>query len=234
MSSPSPARGPGARLLAHLDWWLRPGLKHEYGGPFNDQRGRALLCEQIAASGPVEAVVETGTYRGTTTLFLARAFGAPVHSVEVVPRWHHYARLRTRHEPRIRLAVGDSRAFLAALATDPDVPKRDVFFYLDAHRPGDVPLLDELALLMRSWRDSVVMIDDFEVPGDPGYRFDDFGPGFTADLLPPRSLMRRFYPAIPSAEETGHRRGCVVLAMRGPWVERLSRIPALREDAGPA
>jgi hypothetical protein len=59
------------------------------------------------------------------------------------------------------------------------------------------------------------VIDDFEVPGDPGYGFDDYGPGrcLTAAILPEEVMAGRsaLYPSVPSAEETGARRGCVVI-----------------------
>ena len=218
--------------LACADYWLRPGLGAQYGGPCNDGQARVRLCEQLAALGAVQAVVETGTYRGTTTLFLARVFQTTVHSVEINPRFHYYARLRTRRVANVRLSLGDSRQFLQALARDPHVPKQDVFFYLDAHRPGNVPLPEELDVICRAWDQSLVMIDDFEVSGDPGYGFNDYGPGlrFDTEVLPAATGdYRRFYPATPSREETGYRRGFILLAPPGPWAERLRRLPLLRE-----
>ena len=177
-------------------------------------------------------MVETGTYRGTTTLFLAQVFHAPVHSVEINPRFHYYAWLRTRRVANVRLALGDSRQFLRALARDRNVPKQEVFFYLDAHRPGNVPLPEELDVICRAWDQSLVMIDDFEVPGDPGYGFNDYGPGlrFDTELLSGATGdYRRFYPATPSREETGYRRGFILLAPPGRWAERLRCLPLLRE-----
>jgi hypothetical protein len=40
-----------------------------------------------------------------------------------------------------------------------------------------LPLVDEIALAFRHWPEAVVMIDDFAVPGDPGYGFDVYGAG---------------------------------------------------------
>ncbi len=218
--------------LACADYWLRPGLRAQYGGPFNDQRARARLCEQLAALGSVQAVVETGTYRGTTTLFLARLFGTPVYSVEINPRYHYYAWLRARGVAKVRLSMGDSRQFLQRLARDPDVPKQDVFFYRDAHRPGNVPLREELDLICRTWHHPLVMIDDLAVPGDPGYGVNDYGPGlrFTTELFSAATHdYRYFYPVSSSGEETGHRRGCILLALPGRWAERLRGLSLVRE-----
>lgn len=218
--------------LACADYWLPRRRTPSDVGPFNGQRARARLCERLAVLGGVQAVVETGTRQGSTTLFLARLFGTPVYSVEINPRFHYYARFATRRLANVRLTLGDSRELLRQLARDPEVPKRDVFFYLDAHRQGDQPLLDELELICGNWRESLITIDDFEVPGDPGYRFDDYAPGvrFGAELLPAVTVgYRRFYPAISSQEETGARRGCIILAPLGGWAERLSSLSLVRE-----
>ena len=78
------------------------------------------------------------------------------------------------------------------------------------------------------------MIDDFEVPCDPGYGFNDYGPGlrFGTELLPAATReYRQFYPTTPSREETGYRRGFILLAAPGQWAERLRRLPLLREPS---
>lgn len=58
------------------------------------------------------------------------------------------------------------------------------------------------------------MIDDFRVPEDDGYGFDTYGNGLELNesLLPPLPKWGLFYPRLPSAEESGARRGCCVLA----------------------
>ena len=62
------------------------------------------------------------------------------------------------------------------------------------------------------------MIDDFQVPHDPGYGFDDYGPmcgrltiDFIEDLIAEYDLSVCF-PAFASVDETGSKRGCVILA----------------------
>jgi hypothetical protein len=60
------------------------------------------------------------------------------------------------------------------------------------------------------------MIDDFEVPDDHGFGYDDYGPGkalnaaYIGPLVEAHDLAV-FYPSARSQEETGHRRGCAVL-----------------------
>ena len=55
-------------------------------------------------------------------------------------------------------------------------------FYLDAHWHEYLPLRDELEIALGQFANAVVLIDDFQVPDDPGYGFDDYGPGKTLNL----------------------------------------------------
>ena len=103
-----------------------------------------------------------------------------------------------------------------------DEPLRSVtgstlFFYLDAHWNADLPLAEELEIVFARCPAAVVMVDDFQVPDDPGYGYDDYGPGktLTPDYIAPMVAshdLAAFYPATPATEESGERRGCVVLA----------------------
>jgi hypothetical protein len=133
------------------------------------------------------------------------------------------------------MSLGDSRAFLSQLCRDPLVSKRDVFFYLDAHWSDELPLHGELETITRCWQRSVIMIDDFEVHGDSGYRYDDYGPGKRLDLeylhiLSSFNLVA-YFPSLPSDRESGLRRGCVVLADPS-HAGRLDGISSLRRYMG--
>jgi len=99
----------------------------------------------------------------------------------------------------------------------------DVFFYLDAHREDDLPLREELEIIFTYWQRPIVMIDDFQVP-DSDYAFDDYGPGKTLNLdyLQPVIAAYNisvFFPAVDVAEETGVKRGCVVLCQEKTGTE---------------
>jgi hypothetical protein len=117
----------------------------------------------------------------------------------------------------ITLVNADSRALLRLLAADENLKSAFPFIYLDAHWYNDLPLDEEIELIAGTWDRFVVMIDDFKVPGDEGYGYDDYGPGkvLSLDYINPRIRQHRlavFFPAIRSTAETGLRRGCVVLA----------------------
>ena len=75
------------------------------------------------------------------------------------------------------------------------------------------------------------MVDDFEVPDDPGYAYDDYGSGkrLCLDYLQPLSSLglAPFFTTLPSERETGRKRGCVVLADQ-ILAERLKEVHSLK------
>lgn len=224
-------RAVGPETFARLEYRLKPRRRASWGGPMNGQAGRQRICRDIMATLSPTAIVETGTFRGTTTEFFAQ-FEVPVYSVEAVPRFHFFAACRFEGlRDRVHLALGDSRAFLNRLAADPAAPKNNVFFYLDAHWNADLPLAEEITSIFANWRQSVIMIDDFAVPGD-SYAYDDYGPGAALDAeyldRLERTDMHRFYPSLPAAEETGAKRGCVVVCNDVQVKERLMALSSLR------
>src|ERR1700730_13399478 len=98
-----------------MDWYLFPNLRDSFGGPFNGQQGRAAIFRQVLKCIEFQAVVETGTFRGATTVFLRRASGLPVYTAEAVPRSFYFAKHRFKSESGIRHEMRDSRPFLKNL-----------------------------------------------------------------------------------------------------------------------
>ncbi|MFN0038621.1 MAG: hypothetical protein ACKVP2_03825 [Burkholderiales bacterium] len=196
-----------------IEYFLRPKLRK--GQPLNGQAHRQKIFSDIVKNFPLQAIVETGAFRGTTTSFLVRT-GLPVYSVEINPRYYGYCAARFRNaKESVRIALGDSRAFLQELSGDLSVPKQWVFFYLDAHWKDDLPLRREVELIFTNWKNSLVMIDDFCVPGT-GYGFDAYGPDNTLDidyLMPVVSALDLavFFPSVDVSQETGWKRGTAVL-----------------------
>jgi hypothetical protein len=207
---------------------LSDELQNCWGGPFNGQTGRQRLALEILDKVRPDAVIETGTFRGITTEWFANHFAGPLFSCEVDRMYLIQAQHRLGRFDQVNLFRADSREFLreriAALAA-----RSRVLFYLDAHWRDDLPLVEELRIITGSDLRWVAMIDDFKVPFDEGYSYDDYGPGkaLKLDLL---SFLKDsstfFFPRLHSSEETGAARGTCVLA--GDLVEDLLACSLLR------
>jgi hypothetical protein len=226
-------RAIGATLFGALAFIRRPEQRLAWGGPFNGQAYRCLLFAALIERLRPVAIVETGTYLGTTTEWIA-AFQVPVFTCESGRENFGFARTRLAALSNVTVTPGDSRTFLRGLLADRLRPANDatVIFYLDAHWNSDLPLAEEVDLVFRTCARAVVLIDDFEVPGDPGYGFDAYGPDLTLNASYIASAVQRyrlasFYPSTPSSVETGKRRGCVLLCSEGV-ADALRALPLLR------
>lgn len=219
------------RAAAAFDW-IDASKHSSWGGPMNGQAGRQQITRSLLGSQAVERIVETGTYRGMTTLFLSQVSGAHVLSVEANPRFYHFARRRFIGTPKVTITLGDSRAFLDRLSRDEKIVAQRTFFYLDAHWGADCPLADEVRLICDRWADPLVMIDDFAVPDDPDYAYDVYPNGhrFDLDYLPREDLtdFRVLFPTLPGAQESGARRGCALLSRRNQAGRIAAQVPTLR------
>ncbi|MEK9180978.1 MAG: hypothetical protein AAB871_01975 [Patescibacteria group bacterium] len=222
----------GESTIGFLEFFLRPKLKSGQGKPFNGQAFRQKIFLELTRSFPFQAIVETGTYMGSTAEFMHSTARLPIYTVEVNPRFFGYAKARFLGNRDIHLSLGDSRKILNEFAARKFLSGKQLFFYLDAHWYNELPLAEELRTIFLHWPDAVVMIDDFQVPDDSGYGFDDYGEGkkLSPDYLPKinGADLAKFFPSAGSASETGAKRGCVVLALSAENAEKLRSLQCLR------
>jgi hypothetical protein len=198
---------------------------------FNGQRHRKLIFRDLMGTLDFDAIVETGTWIGDTTGYMAKTTGLPVYTCELDKRFHSIAKMRLQGFENVTFVLSDSRSFLKELArTEPGM--KTVFVYLDAHWHEDLPLREELELICTGWEEFVILVDDFQVPGDEGYGYDDYGKGkalsltLFPDIISKHALIP-FFPAVPSSEETGKKRGCVVIVREGEVSAKLGSVPSL-------
>lgn len=199
----------------------------------NGQLFRKRIFTEIASIG-LDAIVETGTFMGDTAGYMAETVSQPVYSCEVNPRFHAIATMRLAGKGIVNLRLSDSQDFLRDL-TD-ELVDRCVFFYLDSHWDGSLPLKHEVEWIAAHWDRYVIMIDDFKVPDDSGYGYDHYGQDILELELLRGTIAQHdlvaYFPAARSDEETGAKRGCIVLTPRGDLSDRLSRLESLREFSG--
>jgi len=174
---------------------------------FNGQLRRKELFKELVTILHPEAIIETGTWIGNTTGYMAQNTGLPIRTCEVNPRFHAIAKMRVEGISGLHLELSDSRQFLEKLS-ETDLTKKRVFFYLDAHWYDELPLSEEIDVIARHWGKFAIMIDDFKVPDDTGYGYDDYGPGkaLCIELIEPMVRQRDlavYFPSVRSDEDTG-------------------------------
>jgi hypothetical protein len=136
-----------AESQGRLKFSLQPEERESWGGPFNGQTGRTKIFKAIVDKCRPIAVVETGTYHGTTAHFLAQSTGKPIYTVELDAKNYGFASERLRGCKKVSLERGDSRSFLRRCVRKREIQNGPVVFYLDAHWYNDLPLADELEII---------------------------------------------------------------------------------------
>src|SRR5437868_668135 len=101
-----------------LKFRREPSLGRAWGGPMNGQRWRCLLFAELVQKVAPKAIIETGTYLGTTTEWLA-AFQLPVFTCEADPENYGFSKARLEATPNVTVVQSDSRAFLRELFRGP-------------------------------------------------------------------------------------------------------------------
>src|ERR1039458_5426040 len=221
------------RVLQALVGRTEYALRRSFGLiPMKGQAARLEIVREIFEFCKIERIIETGTFRGATTAWLA-GFGKPVTTFEVSPVYAGYSRARLSAFANVNVRNVNSVDGLKALVREPINLKSPCFIYLDAHWYDYLPLNDELELIFGNFERAVVLIDDFQVPDDDGYYFDDYGSGaaLTLDYLARSKfpLARFFLPAVKGQWETGARRGCIIVVNHPDIAEQLQNAPLLRE-----
>ena len=203
------------------DVTLGPG----WGGFHRDRVYRALMLELVQTL-PFTSFVETGTYRGYSCELIAhRRPGLAVFTVEAVESTYRRAQRALRKYPNVTALRGSSDEVLRRLIAENKLGEMPLF-YLDAHWQEYWPLRDELRAVAAAGQKAVIVIDDFEVPGQSQFGFDIDGGGertaghacnldYIRPSLDARHAYRALFPrygladAFPSA--AGQLRGHIVL-----------------------
>ena len=210
---------------------LRPEYESSANLSFNSQNYRREIVKSLLDEFKFDAVIETGTYLGDTTGWLLENSKLTVYSCEISPAYFFTAQKRLSKFYNVHLELGDSRNFLSNLSKT-DLKEKTCFFYLDAHWLRDLPLREEIQIIDGGWLDYVIMVDDFRVPWDDGYGYDNYGRGKGLDIrlikpiLDERSISA-FFPSSPSERETGAKRGCVVLTKTGRNSDQIKKVAGL-------
>ena len=186
--------------------------------PFNGQVHRIAAITAIAKALQPTIAIETGTYLGSSTPYLAGLAerGAITIEIDDFNADRAEARFRRNHPLlSITLLRGDSATMIKTALSRLDPASDRVLAYLDAHWFDQIPTTTELEALDAWGGVWAAVIDDFHVPDDPGYGFDSYGSTIIGPSIVPSALhVSTWVVAAPSSTETGARRGTGVVLPR--------------------
>lgn len=207
-----------------------PTYVHDQDAGFNGVKGRKIIFQDLLSNYNFSHIIETGTYLGDTSGYMAETCGIPVLTCEKNASLYSLAKMRLKKIKFVHLHNMDSKEFLMKLSKNPDITQSECFVYLDAHWGEDIPLKEEISIIASFWEKFVMMIDDFEVPGDDGYMHDRFGTlkYINMDSLKIKYNLCAYFPSMPSSYEPTPPTGCIVLAKNGQYADGLRNIKSLR------
>lgn len=122
----------------------------------------------------IDTVVETGTFRGNTTILFSFLFD-DVHTIEVSPKYYDIALEKLKEFSNVHTYLGSSEKVLKDIL--PQLQDKTILFYLDAHWNKFWPLLDEIEEITKTHKDNcIIVVDDAKVPERGDIRYDKYGP----------------------------------------------------------
>lgn len=179
--------------------------------PFNGQARRMSTINAIARNFVPTVGIETGTFLGSSTPYLASLVKNKVYTIEIDAKTAALAseRFSRNHSHlSIDLRVGDSASEIKKILSTIDPHTNRILAYLDAHWYDAIPTTKEIQALISWGGPWVAIIDDFKVNTDPNYKFDKYGETeIGPDIIPSSDLLALYIPNMPASIETGRRKG---------------------------
>jgi predicted O-methyltransferase YrrM len=129
---------------------------------FNSDQHVQSEIKKLIETFNIKHVVETGTFVGNSTAFFSKC-GCVVDTIEINQEYYNSALINLENYDNFTCHLGDSIQMLPRILET--IPKELTLFYLDAHWQDDWPLLNEIELIGKSFKDNcILVIDDFFVP----------------------------------------------------------------------
>lgn len=183
-------------------------MDHWSALPFNGQVKRMQIICSIFERFKPDCSIETGTYLGSSTIYIAGLTDGVTYTFEVDPKHQKKASKRFRlNHPNLKIncMLGDSCEQLGTLLKNFS-PNEKVFIYLDAHWKEYSPTYDEISALCEWGGNWIAVVDDFPVHHDHDYGHDPLPINAIKEL----SIKKNFTVYVPSVKaklETGAVRG---------------------------
>jgi len=196
-------------VLDHIEPYIY--IDSWYVKPFNGQVKRMLQIASIAEAYKATHLIETGTFLGSSTVYLSGMVTQKTYTIEVDKTTAAKARKRFELNNSgldIELIVGDSAIEIAKVLKRIPNSNNKILAYLDAHWLEAIPTKNELLALQNWGGDWIAIIDDFKVEDDLGYGFDSYGETeIGVEIVPQIKGLQVWVPKVSSNLETGAKRG---------------------------
>jgi len=179
--------------------------------PFNGQAMRWAAIHSVIKAFSPTTCIETGTFIGSSTPYLCALSSSQTFTVEIDENTARKARERfLANHPSLPITLinGDSAIEISRILARLDPKAERVLAYLDAHWLDAIPTRTELQELVNWGGSWVAIIDDFRIPDDTGYTFDEYGDvQIGISQVPAEAGLTVYVPNRSSIHETGAKRG---------------------------
>lgn len=132
------------------------------------------IFESLVKKHKVSAIIETGTYLGSTTLKFAEIADI-VFTIEYNAEYYNKAKKKIDKSGKNIVQYFGSSARALPMVIDNTSQHENRLFFLDAHWGDNNPLLEELAAIAKAGLKPVIAIHDFKVPDRLDLGFDSYG-----------------------------------------------------------
>lgn len=160
--------GPSPRIGNKINY--RHVIWRNHG--FHADPNLMALVDLIIHSSNIRVFIETGTESGSTLGYIARTYpDIECFSCEADKRIYQIAKQNLANHPNVTIKNKKSVRFLRELKPHL-VPN---LFWLDAHSHGyGCSLPEELSIILAKWESGYIFIDDFKVPDNPAFGYDEY------------------------------------------------------------
>lgn len=118
--------------------------------------------------------VETGTFLGSSTRYIAKHFPhLKIFTCEINRTNYLKAKENLAKYPNVTVIHDNSPDFLRKITKSDKLGSRPLFF-LDAHWLDQWPLEEEVKIIGNNLKEAIIIIDDFKIPGEPQFNFDKY------------------------------------------------------------
>jgi hypothetical protein len=186
---------------------------------FNLEAIRAYIFWKLHRLHNCSSFVETGTLYGNTAGFTNRVFKTPVFTAELNSTHHLVSKANLAWARGVTQYKASSPDFLNQVCQGSAIGDNPMF-YLDAHWNEFMPLPDELTIIAENCDKAVILIDDFMVPWDDRFLYDEY-PDIRIDveiinkwLRPIREDISVYMPSYdPGSDPSGKGIGFAIILM---------------------